>query len=380
MSDDSKVEESPSVEAPIHGDMLEAILTYVPLIYLVPACHVSKQWSRAVSTSLRHQNPIKPWLLLHIQRTRHPYSTASYAYDPRSRIWVQIHQPPIKYVYALRSSHLTLLYMLSPSKFLFSFDPLHLTWHHVDAPIVWRTDPIVALVGHRVIVAGGACDFEEDPLAVEMYDLKSRTWDRCESMPTIFKDSAASMWLSVTADSNKMYVVQKSSGIMYSFDPITNAWQGPYNVKPTTDVRSCIIGFAKDQFMMVGLTEEINGVNVKVWRVDGESWEFVKVIGEMPKELVEKLRVDSWSTSSVIVSLIDDFMYINNTSAPGEMIVCELGDGGDCKWSSVENVIVGDDCLLRDRLVFTCSYVGLKDLHIAMTAHNCKFAAKSNVC
>ncbi|KAJ8758963.1 hypothetical protein K2173_003201 [Erythroxylum novogranatense] len=372
-SNNKKAEESSmvQVEAPIHGDMLESILTHVPLVDLLPACHVSKSWRLAVSTSLRHHNRVKPWLLLHAQRTRHPYLTATYAYDPRSRIWLQVDQPPIKYVYALRSSHSTLLYMLSPYKFSFSFDPLHLTWYNIDAPIVWRTDPIVALVGHRLIVAGGACDFEDDPLAVEMYDLKTRTWDTCDSMPAIFKDSAASTWLSVAADSDKMYVVQKSSGLMYSFDPITKVWQGPYNLRPSTNVWSSIIGFAEHRFILVGLTEQKEGVNgVKLWQVKGESWELVKEMGEMPKELAGKLKVESSSTSSISVSFANNFVYISNTSAPGEIILGELGRDGSCSWSSTRNAAVGVDDLLKDRLVFSCSYVGLGDLRRAVIVEN----------
>ncbi|KAM1376689.1 hypothetical protein PS1_038677 [Malus domestica] len=47
-----------------------------------------------------------------------------------------------------------------PSKFIFSTDPLHHTWHHVDAPLIWRTDMIIALVGHSIVFTGGTCDYE----------------------------------------------------------------------------------------------------------------------------------------------------------------------------------------------------------------------------
>ncbi|KAJ1442211.1 F-box-like domain superfamily [Sesbania bispinosa] len=50
------------IEAPIHGDILEAIFSHVPLIHLVPARHVSKAWKHAVLSSLCHVNPVKPWL------------------------------------------------------------------------------------------------------------------------------------------------------------------------------------------------------------------------------------------------------------------------------------------------------------------------------
>ncbi|KAJ4834587.1 hypothetical protein Tsubulata_040733 [Turnera subulata] len=147
MSKKSSEEANP--EAPIHGDILDSIITHLPNIHLVPTSQVSKSWNRTVvSTSIRVSR-IKPWLLLHTRKTRPPYSTTTHAFDPRS--------PDV---------------------------PLHAAWHTVDAPAVWRTDPVVALVGDHVVVAGGACEFEDDLMSVEMLDTRTGTWDSsCPSMP-----------------------------------------------------------------------------------------------------------------------------------------------------------------------------------------------------
>ncbi|KAL6952851.1 hypothetical protein U1Q18_039447, partial [Sarracenia purpurea var. burkii] len=95
-------------------------------------------------------------------------------------------------VSVLRSSHSNLLYMLSPSKLSFSLNPLHLTWHHAEAPLVWRADPIDVVVGRRVVVVSGTYDFEDDPLAIEIYDVKSKMWSSCDSMSVVLKDFSAS--------------------------------------------------------------------------------------------------------------------------------------------------------------------------------------------
>ncbi|XVF43967.1 hypothetical protein PTKIN_Ptkin02bG0083000 [Pterospermum kingtungense] len=212
------IKESQEEEVEIGGDVLESILCHLPLIHLLPPTHVSKSWNRIVFSSLRHFNKPKLWLIVHAQTSRPPYATTALAYDPRSNIWLRIHQnQPFHYVSSLRSSNSTLLYMLSFSKFSFSFDPLHLTWHQVDPPLVWRTDPIVALVGRRVIVVGGTSDFEDDPLSVEIYDLDTRRWDTCDFMPPILKDSAASTWLFVAADPKKLYAMEQISG--FGLDP-----------------------------------------------------------------------------------------------------------------------------------------------------------------
>ncbi|KAL6991437.1 hypothetical protein U1Q18_009549 [Sarracenia purpurea var. burkii] len=219
-------------ESPIYGDILEAILSHVPLVDLVPASHVSAAWNWAVLSSLRHSNALKPWLVVHSQDCRPPYAIAAHGYDPRSHVWFRVEQPPIRNVSVLRSSHSNLLYMLSPSKFSLSLDPLHLTWHNAEAPLVWRADPIVAAVGRRVVVAGGTCDFEDDPLAVEIYDVESRTWSSCDSMPAVLKDSSASTWLSIASDDQKMFVTEKHSGATHTFNPETKTWCGPYDMRP----------------------------------------------------------------------------------------------------------------------------------------------------
>lgn len=361
-------------EAPIYGDVLELILSHVPLTDLVLASHVSKSWNRAVSSSLRHFNAPKPWLLVHTQTSRPPYATTSHAYDPRSNAWIQINRPSINYVSALRSFHSDLLYMLSPWKFSFSFDPLHLTWHHAAAPLVWRTDPIVAVVGHRVVVAGGTCGFEDELLAVEIYDIQSRTWRTCESMPSVLKDSAASTWISVAVYDRKLFVCENHSGVTYTFDPETSTWLGPYDLRPDPRLFYSVIGFADERLIIVGLMGDSENVEgVKLWGVNSESFE-CEEIGEMPLLLIEKLKSEVFQISSIGVCMAGNFVYIHNPMQVGELFVCEVVNGG-CEWGSVRNVVV-DDRNRMGRFVFTCSKVGMDDLNRAMRSENRRFLVK----
>ncbi|CAN6548921.1 unnamed protein product [Malus baccata var. baccata] len=354
-------------EAPLYGDILEAILYHVPLLHLVPACHVSKSWNRAVSSSLRHLNRnVKPWLIVLSQTTWSPYKTTARAYDPSSHAWIDIHsQPSIKSISTLRSSHSKLLYMLSPSKFAFSTDPLHHTWHHVDAPLVWRTDPIVALVGHRIVVAGGTCDYEDDPLAVEIYDTRERRWCTCNSMPAILKDSAASTWISVAVDDSKMYVTDKNTGLTYTFDPDSRTWSGPYDLCPDGTVFGAMTGFANGCFILVeAIGSAVHLKGVKVWEVNGLSFECKKLIGEMPPAMMAKLKGESDCAGTVSMSCTRDMVCLHNPWSPEELILCELVDGG-CRWGSVRNAVVNGGTRMQ-KLVVTCSNVGLPDLHKAV--------------
>ncbi|XP_062110359.1 F-box/kelch-repeat protein At1g23390 [Humulus lupulus] len=368
----SKLEDEGKKAAPIDGDILEAVLSRVPLTDLVAACRVSRDWHAAVYSSLRHVNRIKPWLLVHVQSTRPPYATNSYAYDPRSAVWVHLHQLPstnFKYVSALRSSHSNFLYMLSPSQFAFTSDPLRLTWHHAATPpMVWRTDPIVALVDDRVVVAGGACDFEDDPLAVEIYDLRTHTWDTCESMPSTLKDSAASTSMSIAVHGGEMYVSEKCSGLTYSFDPESKAWRGPYDLRPDESVFSSVVGLADGNLIVVGLlgsSECVEGV--KVWKVSGESME-CEEMGETPKELVEKFVGESYCVPSVAVAAMGKSVFLHNPTDPGEVIQCEILDG-ECRWGCVRNAVVNDGTRMQ-RMVIGCSDVNIWDLQRAMAMKN----------
>ncbi|MCI97095.1 F-box/kelch-repeat protein, partial [Trifolium medium] len=67
---------------------------------------------------------------------------------------------------------------------------------------------------------------EDDPLAVEMYDMESRSWVMCPAMPTMLKSVPASTWLSVAVVGEAMFVTEKNSGATYSFNTITMNWEG----------------------------------------------------------------------------------------------------------------------------------------------------------
>ncbi|KAI3467551.1 hypothetical protein Pfo_024214 [Paulownia fortunei] len=364
-------------ELEFHGDVLETVLSHVPLVHLVSASHVSKSWCDAVSSSLRHRNKPRPWLILHTQATRSPYATTTNAYDPRSNVWIRISRPPIDYISALKSSHSNFLYMLSPSQFSFSFDPLNFNWYHVDPPLVWRRDPIVARVGDSVVIAGGGCDFEDDPLAVEIYNLNTSVWHTCDSMPGSLRDSAASPWLSIAATDEKLIVTDKESGVTHWFDPETKYWSKPFNLCPGQPVSSYNIGCTNNSLILVGLCRIQNVERVKVWRVGAEDFE-CEEIGEMPLEYVEKLRSESFGYCSINIRVAGNTVYVyNNTWDVEEVVACELiASGGGCRWWSVRNVVAREG-MIADRLVFTCSEVGIDELQRVMRAENRRFEVSS---
>ncbi|CAJ1931428.1 unnamed protein product [Sphenostylis stenocarpa] len=361
-----------AAEAPIHGDILEAILSHVPLIHLVPVCHVSNSWKRAVSSSLAHLRPIKPWLIVLNQNPRASHVTTMHAYDPRSHVWLDIKDRTRSHASPVRSSHSTLLYTLTPAEFTFSLDALHLHWYQAPSPRVLRTDPAVALVGSRVVVAGGACEFEDDPLAVEMYDAESRVWERCPSMPELLKNSTASSWLSVAVTGEVMHVTEKHSGVTYSFDTVMKKWKGPFDLRPDESVFHCITGILGERLMVAGVVGEFGNVRgVKLWEVRGGLGSGMVEVGEMPKEMIRKV-MDGSELGSVEVTWIGNFAYVRNTSVAEELVVCEVLNGVGCEWRSVKNAAVNHGT----RMVVCGGNLCMEDLQRAAMSENWTFYMK----
>ncbi|KAK1408693.1 hypothetical protein QVD17_40683 [Tagetes erecta] len=366
-------------QPPIHGDVLEAILSHLPLIHLIPATHVSKSWSTTISSTIT-STTAKPWLILHTQTNRPPYTTTTHAYDPQSNSWIQIHNSSINYISTLRSSNSNLLYMISESHLSFSFDPLHLTWHNTVAPKISRLDPIVAVVGTNVIIAGGVHDFENDPLAVEIYDLNSQIWTKSDPMPEFFARSSSSMWLSVASDDHRLFVMDKCSGVTYVFDTSSCNWFGPYDLRPDcSDCCISVIGFIDSKLIVIGVLGEAEDVTgVKVFEVDMNCSSFeLTMIGEMPVNLIESFKSDDDSViESVDVVMAGNMVYMCVCSGGEEVvIVCELVEGGGCRWRRVVSTVAIRRSVVG-RLVLTCSMVGMDELQRATQLGNRKFVVK----
>ncbi|CAA0833115.1 F-box/kelch-repeat protein [Striga hermonthica] len=356
--------------AKIRGDVLETILSRVPAVDLVAACHVSTWWRDAVSSSLLHHSPLKPWLIVHAQATHSPHHTTVSAYDPRSGIWILISRPPAAHApAALASSPSNFLYALSPSEFRFSLDPLGSDWCAADPPRVWRADPIVARVGEHLVVAGGSCDFEDDPLAVEIYGLRTRTWRASDPMPVNLKGSASSSWLSAAATAGKLVVVEKQSGVLHWFDPETGSWSDSVSLDPGQTVTNYNIGCFNGGLLLIGVCRFDGADRVKIWRFAGSDFSDFEEIGEMPEEFGRRLRDECFGNFSVEVRVSGSVVYV---CAAEEVVVCEVVGGGGCRWWSVGNLVAREG-IIGKRLVFSSSEVGIGDLRRAMVVNKWKF-------
>lgn len=376
-------EEAEEREAPLHGDVLEAIVSHVSTMDLVPASHVSKAWRRAVFSSLQRLPRRAPWLLLHIQSRRDPSRASTHAYDPHSREWSLLpHVPrlPPRVSVLLRSSpH---LHALSLSHLALPADPFGARWRELDPPAVWRSDPVVAAVGPGVVVmAGGACEFEDDPCAVEVH--RGGGWEAAEPMPEAFKGSAAATWLSAAASDRALYVLEKQAGWAGRFDPEAGRWGPTRLLRPDPSLCLSAIGFiGHGRLALIGVCGSDSGSglrpeSVRVWEVDGETLEVGEEVGRMGKDMVEGLVGEeeeewsfSWGLPSIGFATMAGFGYVYNPADPRkDIFLCEFrkkgkGSEGGCRWERIPSPAAALEANPTHRVVFGCSAVGIDELEM----------------
>ncbi|KAI3865614.1 hypothetical protein MKX03_028758 [Papaver bracteatum] len=328
---------------------------------------------------MRNPSRAKPWLIVHMQNPRNLSLVITHAYDPGSNVWIEFTRPSTtSYTSSIRSSCSNTLYMLTPSKFSFSTDPLHETWHEVAAPRIWRSDPAVAIVGSYVVVAGGAYDFEEAPLAVELYGIASRGWFMYQPLPIMLRNSAAASWLSVDVQDNKMYLFDKLSGKLCWLDTNTKIWSEgciTLTLHPDPSIYFSVFGFAGDRLILVGLLgDSENARSLGIWEVNCNGFD-CEEIGKMPREMFERLKNVNPVLSSIGISLAENFIYIHDSFYPRDIFFLDLTIGA-CEWGCVRSSFL-DDRGLMNMFTFTCSKIGLGDLRKAFESSSRRFSVQS---
>ncbi|KAI3878129.1 hypothetical protein MKX03_036928 [Papaver bracteatum] len=376
---ENQQQEKAEEETPLRGDLLVDIISCLPTILLVPSSYVSRSWEHAVISCLRDPSRAKPCLVVHIQNRRNLSLVMSRAYDPGSNVWIEFTGPsPTTYTSSLRSSCSNTLYMLTPSKFSFSKDPFHETWHEFAAPRIWRADPAVAIVGSCVVVAAGAYYFEEAPREVEVYDIASPGWSMCQPLPVVLRNSAAASWLSVDVQDHKMYLLDKQSGKLCWLDTNTKIWSegcSTLTLHPDPSIYFSVFGFAGDRLILVGLMgDSENAKSLGIWEVNCNGFD-CEEIGKMPREMFERIKNVNPILSSIDISLAENFIYIYDSSNPSDIYFLDL-TAGACEWGSVRSSFFNDRVLMN-MFTFTCSKVGLCDLRKAFTFESRRFSVQS---
>ncbi|KAJ1688485.1 hypothetical protein LUZ63_019875 [Rhynchospora breviuscula] len=393
----------PVVLLDLYGDVLEAVVTRVPTVDLIPASRVSREWRRAVRSSLLRHPRRSPWLLLRcLRRPSSPGLHSLHAFDPFSRSWLSLPQPqystsphkkPVDHDITafLSASTGDRLHTLSASTMAVSQDPFGTEWRKDSkAPKIWRKDAVVAEVGRWLVVAGGGCPMvlEEGEVvgAVEVYDKQAGAWESAEPIPVQFDGSAYATWLSAAASDERLYVMEKKTGLVGCFDPQSKTWGPTCQLRLDPAVSAWAIAVGRDERLLaVGMGpvgQSGSGTKVRFWELDRETLQPVagtktRMEEEMPTEMVQRLfpleegDVDAWWCCSVEVCGTDRGGYVYNpsemrngavlyefteTEEEGRM---QLPMVGRWEWVPLPER-VGDSGM--GRMEFGCSAVGLDDL------------------
>ncbi|KAJ3702391.1 hypothetical protein LUZ61_006096 [Rhynchospora tenuis] len=371
----------------LSGDVLEAVITKVPTVDLIPASRVSREWYLAVHSSLRHHPRRLPWLLLCHYLPPNNLCFAIHAFDPLYRTWLSIPRrpfscAPLNHVPArlLSGSNGDRLHALSMSNMAISEDPFGARWRmNAEPPKVWRQDAVLAEVGQWVVIAGGGCFIplydDEEVRSVEVYDRSTGTWKLAETMPVQFDGSTSATWLSVAASDERLFVMERKTGLVSWFNPKYRNWGPTCQLKSCHDVSSWAIAVGCPKTLLVVGVEAMHNskLSVRIWEVDVENLQVVdNKCEEMPMEMAKQLFLDNvgdddeWRGCMVEVCGTERGGYVYN---PSEMrngaVFYELEDVEDGKvvrrweWVPLPESI-GDN--LMGRIEVGCSKVDLSDL------------------
>ncbi|KAG0539097.1 hypothetical protein BDA96_03G293100 [Sorghum bicolor] len=295
----------------LYGDVLESVVERVPAADLAATARVSREWLRAVRAALRRRPRRLPWLVVHLQARGGGGLRCAAAYDPCSGAWLAVPAPAPRHatpshVRLLRGARGDRVCALSLSGLAVAADPLGATAGCVaplDAPAVWRVDPVFAAVGDRVVALGGACRLAladgGDAAAVEVHEAGGG-WTACDPMPDPLSDSAAATWLSAAATDTRVYLVERTTGWASWFDPANRRWGptrrlGPDPAVTTWAVAPGRVVGAEERLVLFGAKradkEAECTVVVQAWEVDGDTLEQApSASGDaMPAELSERL-------------------------------------------------------------------------------------------
>jgi len=399
----------------LYGDVLESVVERVPAADLAAAARVSREWLRAVRAALRRRPRRLPWLVVHLQGPRGVGGggglRCAAAYDPCSGAWLAVPAPPHRHatpshVRLLRGARGDRVCALSLSGLAVAADPLGTTAGCVaplDAPGVWRVDPVFAAVGDRVVALGGACRLAladgGDAAAVEVHEAGAG-WTACDPMPDPLRDSAAATWLSAAATDQRVYLVERTTGWASWFDPANRRWGptrrlGPDAAVTTWGVAPGRVVGAEERLVLFGAKradkEAECTVVVQAWEVDGDTLEQTPSASSdaMPPELSERLfpRDDIDDDDDDEEELDDRSLsigvcgnaaggYVYNAAEPANgAVLYELWEEGKAKgsatavarwdWVPCAPVVQAQPL---GRAILACSPVGLDELALAVGA------------
>ncbi|XLU98536.1 hypothetical protein S245_012876 [Arachis hypogaea] len=342
-------------------DLIELILSFLPIPTLIRSSTVCKQWHSIISSvsfSNNHHNNKKPWFFLHGIHNISSKNNQSFAFDPTSNSWFLFPTFPTTSTTTNNHQNQPNNSFIGSNGFFFITVPefcytriLRPTRWHATSPLYFsRINPLLGVFNDhgphpKFIVVGGVkfignlVDIE-DRLDVEIYDPVQGTWELSPPLPADFRSGNSSSSLSSAMFKGRFYVFGIYSCFVASFDLKQRIWSDVQTLRPHLGVAFCFLIPCSKHLLLAGVCNSPQGgCSFNLWKVDEGTME-VSEIGAMPRELLYALfdgDEDDEFASLKCVGL-DDLVYVFNEDYRSvyPSCVCEIdADSGRCSWRRV---------------------------------------------
>lgn len=337
-------------------DLIESILSHLPIPSLIQASTVCKLWYTILSSSSfssNHNQKHKPWFFLHGIHNISSKNNQSFAFDPSSNSWFLLPTPQQPLHYPNNTSFIgtSSYFFITAPNFVYTSILRPLAWSSTPPLHFPRINPLLGVFNDglslKFIVVGGVrfignlVDIE-DRLDVEIYDPLLGSWDLAPPLPVDFRSGNSSSSLSSALFKGKFFVFGIYSCFVSSFDLKLRVWSDVRIVRPSGVVFSFLIA-CRERLVLAGVCDSPSGSSFNLWEVDEKSMEICE-IGVMPHDLLSSLfdgDEDDRFASLKCVGL-GDLIYVFNEDYHRmyPACVCEIrgrggGENGKCYWRRV---------------------------------------------
>ncbi|CAL9105054.1 unnamed protein product [Musa acuminata var. zebrina] len=332
-------------------DLVELIFSYLPLRSVVVAGAVCRQWRALVSdpgfaAGAAAYRRRRPWFFLYGQNNVVLSKNQAFGFDPDDGEWIALpSSPSALHVDCFAGAGGFFFATTSSTRFCYA-PLLRGPWRETSPLFFSRCNPLVGVFfaagGHRRFVVVGGARFIgglvdiEDPLAVEIYDPATDSWELCPPLPPEFRIGNSSQWLSAALLGGRFFFVFGIySCSIAAFDLSSRAWTGVRVLRPPGVLFSFLLACG-DRLILAGLCNTPVGPPCfALWAVDHCSMDFAE-IGVMPRDLLSCL-FDTDDDDNKFASLkcvgLDGLVYVFNEDhhKAYPACVCEISDGSAAK-------------------------------------------------
>ncbi|KAK7292985.1 hypothetical protein RJT34_15845 [Clitoria ternatea] len=329
-------------------DLIELILSLLPISTLIKVSTVCKQWHSIISSSTFSNHKSHPWFFLHGIHNLSSKNNQTFAFDPSSNTWFLLPTPPTLQHHQPNTSFTGTdsFFFITAPNFLFS-PILHPSWHPTPPLHFPRINPLLGVLNNNFIVVGGVkfignlVDIE-DRLEVEIYDPLLNSWELAPPLPIDFRSGNSSSSLCSALFKGKFFVFGIYSCFVSSFDLNRRVWSEVKTLRPRGVVFSFLVA-CRNQLVLAGVCKLPNGSSSSpsfvLWKVDERNMG-VSVMAVMPHELLCSLfdgdEDDKLATLKCVG--LRNLVYVFNEDYHRmyPACVCEIDAvSGNCEWRRV---------------------------------------------